>query len=139
MEDNQLSDIEQVCRKFIDAFSGILSWQWDGRFETMLAQFIIDEKAEIEKILNQFMNVTWNSGNVSEAPENVQDLISSLGGLMPGQFLLTTDPQMGALLYCAWWPWGDGRTVSIRVGPTINTLSSSDKEELLGILKNLVS
>ncbi len=139
METNQISDIEQVCRNFIEAFSGILSWQWDGRFETMLAQFVIEEKAEIEKVLNQFMDTSWNSGNVSEAPESVQHLISSLGGLMPGQFLLTTDPQKGALLYCAWWPWGDGRTVSIRVGPTINTLSSSDKEELLGVLKEMVS
>ncbi len=139
MDNNQIVDIEQTCRNFIEAFEGTLSWQWDSRFETILAQFEIADKEKIEIVLNQFMNISWNNENISEAPESIQNLISFLGGLTPGQFLLTTDPEKDALLSCAWWPWGNGQTISIRVAPTINEVSTIEKEELLDVLKKLVT
>ena len=35
---------------------------------------------------------------------------------MAGQLLLTSAPSDGVGIYCAWWPWGNGKTISIRLG-----------------------
>ena len=44
-------------------------------------------------------------------------IIDNFGGIMPGQLLFTSDPDGEALVFCAWWPWGNGETISIRLAP----------------------
>ena len=139
MENSQAINVEEIFTDLIGNFKGILSWQWDDRFKTILAQFEIAEKETIENVLNRFMNISWNSENLSEAPEAIQNIISCLGGLMPEQLLLSSNPDKDALLYCAWWPWGNGQTISIRVAPSINNVGENEKNELLETLKKLVS
>lgn len=39
MQDLKQSDIEGVCRELLSDFQGILSWKWDSRPETALAEF----------------------------------------------------------------------------------------------------
>jgi hypothetical protein len=65
----------------------------------------------------------------------VRIINSHLGGLMPGQLLFTSDPNQDALIFCAWWPWGDGKTISIRVGLYYMKLSDSEKAEQINHLK----
>ena len=39
-----------------------------------------------------------------------------IGGIRSTQQLFTTQLEQDVMSYVAWWPWGDGQTISIRVG-----------------------
>jgi len=130
--------IEKVCRELAGAFQGSLSWKWDRRFETVLAEFGVGKKENIRAILERYLSATWESSNVGNAPDIVRTIDDSLGGLRPGQFLFTSDPNRDALIFCTWWPWGDGKQISIRIGPFYNDKDLSDSEvaEKIALFRN---
>ena len=123
------SDLENVCRELAGAFPGILSWQWDNRFETVLAEFGVDIQNRVRATLEHYLGNTWDSSTIARAPDIVQVIIGHLGGLMSGQLFFASDPNLEAIIFCAWWPWGDGRTISIRFGPSYRNLPDPQKTE----------
>lgn len=127
VKDLNNSDLENVCRELAGAFPGILSWQWDSQFETVLAEFGVDNKDRVRATLKRYLGNIWDSSTITEAPDIVQVIISHLGGLMSGQLFFASDPNLEAVIFCAWWPWGDGRTISIRFGPAYQKLSDPHK------------
>jgi hypothetical protein len=56
--------------------------------------------------------------------------------LRPGQLFFNTNPNQDAFVFCAWWPWGDGQTVSIRLAPFDKKLSGSEEAELIELIKD---
>ena len=129
MTNQNKSDIENICRELSSAFQGTLIWKWDNRFETVLAEFGIDKKDAIRAILERHLSVTWDSANVGNAPDIVRTIESHFGGLWPGQLLFTSDPKREALIFGTWWPWGDGKEISIRIGPAYRTQTDSKRDE----------
>jgi hypothetical protein len=128
-------DIDKVCRELSSAFQGTLTWKWDSRFETVLAEFGVDKKDNIRATLEQHLSAAWDSANVGNAPDTVRVIKDDLGGLMAGQILFTSDPNRGVVLFCAWWPWGNGEKISIRVGLWSKNLSDAEYGENLQQLK----
>lgn len=126
--------IEGKARGLATAFRGIFEWQWDGRLKTVLAEFPIDRKTEILGILEEHLVCKWDSSNVNEAPDAVREIVGMLGGLMSGQLLLLSDPEKPAFLFCAWWPWGNGQKISIRIG--LFSEAKEEKEALIPVLKD---
>ncbi len=122
--------LEKSCSQLLTTLGKRLTWKWDKRFETVLAEFHADDKEKIHQILASQMGETWEKDNAGEAPEVVQVVINYFGGLNQGQALLTSDPDQEGLLLCAWWPWGNGKTVSIRLAVFANSLSDEDNDEL---------
>ena len=104
----------------------MLSWRWDGRFETGLAEFGSDDQDRVRAILEQYLGVIWDSSNIVTAPDIVRTINIRLASLRSGQLLFTSDPSPGALLFCAWWPWGDEKTTSIRIAPFYKKLPDSE-------------
>ena len=135
MQDLNKSDLENVCRELLSAFQGIFSWKWDSLLETVLAEFDVDNKDSTRAILERCLSSTWNSSNIGNAPAIVQLINSNLGGLRSGQLLFTSDPSQDAIIFCAWWPWGDGKTISIRIAPLYMKLSDSEKAEQIQLFK----
>jgi hypothetical protein len=131
VNDLDTAEIKNICTALASGFHGTLKWAWDRRFETVLAEFGVDRKDDIRATLEQSLKVTWDSANVGNAPEIVRAIDDLLGGLRPGQFLFTSDPQRDALIFCAWWPWGSGREISLRVGPSYKNLSDSERADSL--------
>lgn len=129
-------DIEDICRELASAFQGILSWKWDRRFETVLAEFGVDKKENIRAILERHLSATWDSSNVGNAPDTVRTIESHFGGLWPGQLLFTSDPNRDALIFGTWWPWGDGKEISIRIGPSYRTRTDSKRDEKIQQFKS---
>lgn len=129
MNDLDNSEIDKLCRELSSAFRGTLTWKWDRRFETVLTEFGVDRKNDIRATVEQYLNVTWDCANVGNAPEIVRVIDDRLGGLRPGQFLFTSDPNRDAMIFCAWWPWGNGQEISIRVGPSYKNLSDSERAD----------
>ncbi|MCE5213077.1 MAG: hypothetical protein LLG40_16165 [Deltaproteobacteria bacterium] len=129
MHNSDNSEMEQNCKILSNAFEGLLSWKWDSRFDVVLAEFSADNRDRIRAILNRYLSITWNSLNIDQAPDNVQNINFHLGKLRAGQLLFTSDPTRDSFLFCAWWPWGNGKNISIRIAPFYKKISGSEKAE----------
>ena len=136
MNDLKISNLEDICSELSRAFQGILSWKWDRRFETVLAEFSVEQKDRIRAILERHLKVTWDSSSVGHAPDAVRTICDHLGGLRPGQFIFTSVPSQDELIFCTWWPWGDGKEISIRIGPGYLHLSDSERAEKIQLFKS---
>jgi hypothetical protein len=135
MDDPNKSELESDCKELLNAFQGVLSWKWDSRFEAALAEFGVDNKDSIRAILERYLSITWDSSNIGNAPAIVRTINSRQGGLRPGQLLFTSDPNREAFIFCAWWPWGGGETISIRIAPSFKKISDSEKAEKIQLFK----
>jgi hypothetical protein len=135
MHDLNQSDLESVCRECFMAFQGVLSWKWDSRFETALAEFSVDNKDSVREILGRYLSIAWDSSDIAKAPDALQMIASRLGGLRSGQLLFASDSSQKAFVFGAWWPWGNEKTISIRVAPLDKGLSDSEMAELIRLFK----
>ena len=54
--------------------------------------------------------------SLAGAPEGVKALVEKCGGLRAAQLLFWGGPDDAAGVFGLWWPWGDGTTVSLRIG-----------------------
>jgi len=135
MHDLNKSDLENICREFLSAFQGVLSWKWDSRFETVLAEFSVGNKDRVRAILERYLSIAWDSSNIGKAPDIVQMIVNDLGGLRPGQQLFVSGPNHDVFIYGVWWPWGDGKTISFRVAPYDKRLSDAEIAEFITLFK----
>ena len=139
MSDVDKSDVEPLAQEILRAFQGFLSWRWDGRFETVLAEFGIDNRDYVRTILERHLSMTWDDSNIATAPDVVLIVNIRVARLRSGQLLFTSDPSPGALIFCAWWPWGDGKTISIRVAPFYKKLPDSEYAKRIQLFKSRFS
>lgn len=135
MLDYDTSRLERQCRGLFKFFQNQLTWAWDDRFKTVLAEFDVKDKAFIKTNIKNDMEYIWDDGNAESAPELIQNIIAYFGGLAPKQHLFTTDPDGDDIIMCAWWPWGNGNTISIRIGVYAKSLNGADNDELSMISK----
>jgi hypothetical protein len=135
MQDMNEPGLKNACKALCSAFQGILSWNWDGRFGTVLAEFGAGKKENIRPILERSLGTTWDSSNIGNAPDIVREINNHLGGLRSGQLLFTSDPGREPFIFCAWWPWGDGKVISIRIASAGGELSDPEKAEKIQMLK----
>ncbi len=126
MENLNTSNIEKICKGLLKAFQGILSWEWDSRFETALAICPVNEQDKILVILKQYLNTSWNSSNINNAPGAVQTISKNLSGIQEKQILFTSAPNQECLIFCAWWPWTNEETISLRVGPFCSNMKQDE-------------
>lgn len=126
---------EIICKQLFDEFRGILSWEWDDFIGTILSKFSTDQEKNIRAILEKFLPISWDSSNIQTAPQLVQTIDKHLGGLRPTQFLFSSHPSSDAFVFCAWWPWGNGMTISLRIMPFDKNLSKAEKDKLIEQLK----
>jgi hypothetical protein len=113
------SDLEKISKELLSASWEFLSWRWDPRFEALLTEFTVDKKDEFREILERDFSNVWDRSNIREAPDIVQVCNNNFGGLRSGQLLFTTDPRQDVFICGAWWPWDDGRTISLRIASTV--------------------
>jgi hypothetical protein len=126
---------EGLCGDLAEALVEILDWKWDGRFGTALAEFPLDKKGSVLEVLDRYLVGRWDSATIGEAPEIAQKVKGHLGGLMPGQLLFVSDVNDDSPIFCAWWPWGNGQTISIRIGVFSETTNAEEKSVLTKELK----
>lgn len=116
MEEDGTKALERELLDLEEAFRRVIEWKWDSRFEAVLAEFPLEKKTSVLKILDRHLVSRWDSASIGDAPEIVKKVKAHLGGLMAGQLLLLSDPDVEPLVYCAWWPWENGQTISVRIG-----------------------
>lgn len=113
---DQLELVRAACGQLVGAADGALEWKWDGRLGTATAAFGADLHAAVRATLDACFERCWSSTEIGAASARVTAVAAKLGGLRGGQLLWVASPDAPVMLFCAWWPWGGGARVSIRVG-----------------------
>lgn len=136
MSSQMSPELDAFCGDIISTFEGELTWKWDGRFNTVLIEFTAEYNDRVRSLLDQHLNSIWDSSNIGEAPEAVQTVCTKMGNLRAGQLLFTSDGGQNGFILCAWWPWGSGAKVSIRIAPVYDHLAGDDMITLVEQIKN---
>ncbi len=129
------STLEKNCQRIIKILEGQLSWKWDERFGTALAEFSTSDEKSIRTAMKTHLGDVWADDNSETAPESIQTIIHYFGGLNPGQKLFASTPDKNDIILCAWWPWGNGQSISIRLGVFCESFSDEDNEKLTQMFK----
>lgn len=123
-------ELERLSIAFQEVFNDEeLHWQWDERYSSVLAEFDSHHQEKVLAILGKHFTDYWYNSCISDAPSVVQGINDFLGGLKPGQMFFSTDTAKESFIYCAWWPWNVGKTISIRLS-LVPTSSQEDKKLL---------
>lgn len=128
-------DIATVGKALFDEFEGLLTWKWDDWVGTILAEFGVTQKKDIRSLLEKHLPVAFDIDSIEDAPAIVRALDDQLGGIRSGQLLFSSDPSQESFVFGAWWPWGDGETISIRIAPYDRRLSEAEEAKLIEQMK----
>ena len=91
-------------------------WSWDARFSCCASSFAGDQETAARTAAALALPNEWTASTIGEAPRLLRDIAERTGGLRQGQLFLASSPLAGLTAYGLWWPWGGGKTVSLRVG-----------------------
>ena len=93
------------------------SWSWDPRFKCVTSSFGKEIADRARAAMAGALDSEWSTDSINQAPDEIRTLAARFGGVRPGQLLYTGELVGGRMhLFALWWPWGDGATVSLRVG-----------------------
>jgi hypothetical protein len=136
MRDSELYELEIYCREIVKQGKEYFKWDWDDRFNAVVASFSKKQKSKIYSILKKNFLTAWDHKNIKKAPENITAIAGALGGVREGQFLFMSDLEYEIIIFGAWWPWGGGDTISIRIGIIADNVSASQENELMKSFKS---
>jgi hypothetical protein len=91
-------------------------WSFDSRFVALASTFIVPFEAQARAAIAEALPAEYTSTTLSSARPELRDLAARTGGLRAGQLLVAGGPIGGITAFGLWWPWGDGETISFRVG-----------------------
>ncbi len=91
-------------------------WSWDKRHSCVTSSFSAEIESNARAAAAVAFPSEWTSTTIQKAPPAVRDLVDRTGGIRAGQLALSSAAVGSAFVYCLWWPWGDGMTISVRVG-----------------------
>jgi len=91
-------------------------WSWDPRLLACTSSFTTEQEPSARKAVAMALQNEWTPSTIARAPAPLRDVVERCGGVRSGQLVLSTGPVNGLLTYGLWWPWGDGETVSLRIG-----------------------
>ena len=131
MPRSDIAEIELACHELAERTEGKLDWKWDDYVGAVLATFTTDVAPDIMMLLDEVFVSSWDFRSVFKAPANIQNIAVKLGGIRKTQYLFVSDPEEEPLCYAAWWPWGDSKTISLRVGLASKTIGDHDIEWML--------
>jgi len=112
---NKKTIIEQACNTIVKDFDGVLDWTWDNRFGALIAEFTKESQDKVISILSKHLTMKWDKKSIKKAPPIIKTNTELFGTLRRGQLFFTTDPETSDHIVAAWWPWGDGQSISVRI------------------------
>jgi hypothetical protein len=90
-------------------------WSWDGRFSCVTSSFNVEFEEKALAAAAIALTSRWTPASLDEAPLAVREIATSTGGLRAGQMIFAS-AEAAVFAYGLWWPWGDGATMSFRIG-----------------------
>lgn len=130
------SQLKQQFKELLNDFDGLISFAWDGGFNALLAEFPTHKQNDVRRVLEPHLPLIWDRQSIRTAPATLKQTAGELGDLRNNQLLFTTEPATAQLSLAAWWPWGDGERVSLRIAAAA---AENAPAEVTGILAKLKS
>jgi len=91
-------------------------WTWDNRFNSVTSSFTVEQEKDARTAVAELFVEQWSSSTIARAPAPLREIAERTGGVRSGQVVLSTATLVGVTGFGLWWPWGDGETISLRVG-----------------------
>ena len=111
----QEEQLQTYGKDVIEALSSIVKWKYDDFHKVMLAEFSVDKQDQVLITLQQILPVSWDNKTIKKAPDEVKHYAGSFSKLVKQQKLFSTNIERKPKVMAAWWPWGHGATVSVRL------------------------
>ncbi len=118
MVQKSLEKFKTICSRIIREMPSKYTWNWtwDEEFSTALVVFDKDDSSPILSIVTKEFNHQWDFFNIDDSDEHIKAFFENAFGLIPGQKIYACEEDSGMMLFAAWWPWGNGEKVSLRIG-----------------------
>lgn len=110
-------DPGSLCVNLAAALPATLTYEWDDRFDGILAAFEVGSKEVIFETLSSQFGQSWDHASIGSAPSSIKSAAKEFGGLAPEQLMFACGLTQEIILLGLWWPWGNGATISIRLIP----------------------
>ena len=108
-------DIEKICSKIYSECNSLVTWNWDDRYQAVLSEFPAEQEKEVMSVLEKHFDSCWDEETIDFAPGKIRSVARELGNVHHGQRLFSSDPNQDALLLGAYWPWQNGKRISLRM------------------------
>jgi hypothetical protein len=91
-------------------------WSWDSRCACISSSFSVELETKAHSAAALALATEWTNKTLPSAPAHLRDVAERCGGLRSGQLLLSGLTSGRLFAFGLWWPWGDGMSISLRVG-----------------------
>ncbi|HVR63061.1 MAG TPA: hypothetical protein VMU50_14260 [Polyangia bacterium] len=91
-------------------------WGYDRRFQSVMSTITTADKQRARAACDSLFKSVFDSAAIVGAPPGPRALADQYGGVRSGQLLLWNGEAGKPGAFGLWWPWGDGQSVSLRVG-----------------------
>ena len=92
------------------------NWTYDRRLKCVASSVPLARENDMRTAMAGVLTTSYSADALATAPAGVQTLATSCGGLRASQLLFWGGEPDGPGPFGLWWPWGDGTTVSLRIG-----------------------
>lgn len=113
--------IQEYGKDVLEAMSSMVKWKYDEYHQVMLAEFSVDKQDQVLFTLQQHLPVCWDVKTIKKAPDQVKHYAGKFSKLVKQQKLFSSNIERQPKVMAAWWPWGHGATVSVRLFLTDTT------------------
>jgi hypothetical protein len=92
------------------------AWDYDGRVRCVMSTIASAQEAAARTAMTSALPEVFTSDSLAGAPAPVRALADQHGGLRPGQLIFWGGQAGAPGAFGLWWPWGNGKSVSLRIG-----------------------
>src|SRR5262245_28120000 len=91
-------------------------WTYDRRLKCVASSIPLAREAAARAARADALPAWFSEETLATAGEGVRALVDRCGGLRAAQLVCWSGGEAAPGAFGLWWPWGDGATVSLRIG-----------------------
>ena len=91
-------------------------WTYDRRLRCVASSIPLAQEPAARAAIAEALPVSFSVDTLAGAGEGQRALVDKCGGLRAAQLLFWGGGDDAPGAFGLWWPWGDGTTVSLRIG-----------------------
>jgi hypothetical protein len=113
--DDQWQELFQALERLKSKWPAA-EWSYDRRLRCVASSIPMTLEPAARAAMSEVLTTSWTAQTLAEAPEDVRKLAEGCGGVRSSQLLFWGGGPGAPGAFGLWWPWGDGTTVSLRIG-----------------------
>lgn len=91
-------------------------WSYDNRVQCVASTFSSDFASEARALIAVVLPHAWTDRTIATANPIMSTIATRTGGLRAAQMIFGADRVGYVTPFGLWWPWEEGRTISLRIG-----------------------